>query len=222
MGVGVVVPTYREDPVDVARTVAQIPHGMSVVVVVPSMGDPVALAEERAEVIVNAGSTYGEAVITGMSHCCGLGVDAIVVMDVGSHFFDDVRPYLETTMWSWDVLCGMRVTVSGKSWTRRVYTWVANHGCRALTRTKVSDTTNGFRVYRRHVATMLVRSLRTERVPGYAFNMAVAAHPAIARGLYQIKEFPMRYESGASSANRVEALKAAWWLLAGRFGCYRS
>lgn len=209
----IVVPVRNEEK-DLKQFLEGLPSTAHVIAVDGGSTDrsrEIAWNTDLVHCLDSQGSTYGDAVLTGMREALQVqGVSTIVVMDVGSHSYSDIEPWLP--MGGTDLLAGKRLHEK-KPFVRRVLSMMAQ----ALCRTVVSDPSNGFRAYKPWVAQEIVDKYQRTYIPSYAFNMAIALDPSAVHGRWRVREFPINYKAGKSGLNFKEACKVALW----RIGWYR-
>ena len=166
----------------------------------------------------------GTAYIVGFTHALAQGADVIVQMDADlSHLPEYIPGFLEELN-NADVVVGSRYTEGGgvdETWSlkRRMLSYLANRGIRAVVGLKVRDVTSGFKGYRSEALRRV--NLSDFSCTGFAFQ-AEMAHACQRTGC-RIVEHPIIFvdrTQGASKMSTYIIVEALWRLLPYRWKRY--
>ncbi|MCA9411174.1 MAG: polyprenol monophosphomannose synthase [Candidatus Omnitrophica bacterium] len=175
----VIVPTYNEaeNIQKLLRAILSLDLDLQVLVVddqspdgtadlIDSMDDP------RARVLRRTGERgYGHAVLDGFRTALSEGAELIVGMDADFSHDPSAIPALVEGTQNADVVIGSRYCADGGTINWPVYRMAlsrfANHYVRSILRIPVTDSTSGFRCYRREIVEKL--DLDEIRSEGYSF-----------------------------------------------------
>ncbi|MBI4730329.1 MAG: apolipoprotein N-acyltransferase [Acidobacteria bacterium] len=229
----VVLPTYNEAGTIrevVARALASTPEADVLVVDDNSpdgtgrIADEIAAADRRVRVLHRAGKAgLGRAYLAGFAEALARGYAVVIEMDSDlSHDPGDVARFVAATREA-DLVVGSRRVPGGSvgNWgaARRLLSALANLYARSMLRFPLTDSTSGFRCYRREV----LEAVPLDRVAseGYAFQIEMAWR-AWTQG-FRVAEIPIRFverREGASKMSRRIVIEALWsvarWSLARR------
>ncbi|MCH8206364.1 MAG: glycosyltransferase [Chloroflexi bacterium] len=227
--VDVVVPTYNEAenlPELAERLFALDLADARLIVVDDSSPDGTAqvargLADRfagRVELIERKGKQgLGTAYMDGFARALEDGADYVIQMDADLSHAPEQVPALLKALQEADVVVGSRYVPGGAvdtSWdlSRRLLSYLANFGIRAVVGLKVKDVTSGFKAFR---AGALTRLDPTEfRCRGFGFQAEVA-HACQRLGL-NVVEHPIVFIDRAEGKSKMSlgiALEAFWRLL---------
>ncbi|MCH7786284.1 MAG: polyprenol monophosphomannose synthase [Chloroflexi bacterium] len=166
----------------------------------------------------------GTAYIAGFTHALAQGADIIVQMDADlSHLPEYIPGFLEELN-NADVVVGSRYTEGGgvdETWSlkRRMLSYLANLGIRAVVGLKVRDATSGFKGFRSEALRRV--NLSDFRCTGFAFQ-AEMAHACQSTGC-RIVEHPIIFvdrTQGTSKMSTYIIVEALWRLLPHRWKRY--
>ena len=231
--VAVVVPTYNE-----ARNVSDLSERifalgipeLRLIVVDDDSPDGTAdvvrsIAAQRpgrVDLISRQGKQgLGPAYVEGFSHALANGADYVVQMDADLSHSPDVIPALVEALAKADVAVGSRYVRGGgvdERWSvkRRVLSYVANLGIRAVAGLSVRDATSGLKAFRATVLQSL--DLDGLRCRGFGFQAEIAK--ACQRLGYRVVEYPIVFRNrtwGQSKMSLTIMFEAFWLLLLLRF-----
>lgn len=171
MKTGVVIPAYKEHE-SIAQLVtevrAQVPEAQIVVVDdSPDLKTVEALASHRDALVHVIHRTSkggrGSAVVEGLQYLVSQGVDYALEMDADFSHPPAQIPALfaKANEQKLDLLIASRYMAGSaiRNWpfSRRAFSFTANHVARFVLRVPVSDYTNGFRVYSARAANLIAR-----------------------------------------------------------------
>jgi dolichol-phosphate mannosyltransferase len=224
----VVMPTYNERenlPAIVPRVLAQGPEVHVLVVDDNSpdgtgeLADRLAAENERVHVIHRSGKQgLGTAYITGFKWALERDYEYIFEMDSDfSHNPEHIPEFLDAAK-EYDLVLGSRylrgVTVINWPMSRLLLSYFANRYARFVTGLPFTDTTGGFKCYRRRVLEAIeLDSITSE---GYSFQIETT-YRAWRKG-FRIGEikiiFTDRTEGTSKMSGRIirEAVWKVWWL----------
>ncbi|HEU5042419.1 MAG TPA: polyprenol monophosphomannose synthase [Gemmatimonadales bacterium] len=232
----VVIPTYNER-VNLAQILPQIlaqDPRLEVLVVddnspdgTGQLADEVAAAEPRVHVLHRPGKAgLGKAYLAGFRWALDRGYDFIIEMDADFSHDPKYLPHLLRAIEDNDLVLGSRyrdgVNVINWPISRLLLSLGANQYARWITGLPLSDSTGGFKCFRRKV----LESIDLERVRsnGYSFQIEMSFR-AWKKG-FRLGEIPIvftdRVEGQSKMNKRIvrEAIWMVWWLrlqaLAGR------
>jgi dolichol-phosphate mannosyltransferase len=172
----------------------------------------------RLELIRRPGKQgLGTAYVDGFSRALSQGADYVLQMDADLSHGPEYIPAFLGTLKEADVVVGSRYTVGGgvdESWSlkRRLLSYLANWGIRAVGGLKVKDVTSGFKGYRGGALRSL--DLTQFRCKGFGFQAEVA-HACQRLGL-TVVEHPIVFADrtqGRSKMSLSIAFEALWRLL---------
>lgn len=234
--VGITIPSYMEGgrPVRIAsRLLDEIPESIVVIVdhsdgthqqlLCGALGALPSKKKERIHLILGSAKTgRGSAVLEGFAtlHRLPAGVSFFCEMDSdGSHQVEDLARYFRQGIES-DIVIGSRYLpdsqIVGWSWARRRFSRILNFAIPLMLDLKVSDITNGLRIYSRGaVGDLLGLNARTTT---FIFLTESLVH--LQRLGHSVREEPsifLQRESGQSSVGAKEiysALKGLFQILA--------
>ena len=224
----VVVPTYNERqniPLIVPAVLAQDPS-IEILVVddnspdgTGAIADQLAAANPRVHVLHRSGKEgLGKAYIAGFRWALEQGYDLVFEMD--ADFSHDPRflPSLIEAISDADLVIGSRyktgVNVINWPISRLLLSLGANQYARFVTGLPLTDSTGGFKCFRRQVLEAI--SLERVRSNGYAFQIEMS-FLAWKKG-FRLKEIPIVFTDrveGQSKMNKKivrEAVWMVWWL----------
>ncbi|HUH07422.1 MAG TPA: polyprenol monophosphomannose synthase [Egibacteraceae bacterium] len=224
MRVLVVVPTYNE-ALSLERVVTGVLNADADVLVVDdgspdgsgALADRLAAENERVRVLHRpAKAGLGSAYRTGFRWGLAQGFDLLCEMDADlSHDPADV-PRLIAAAAQADLVIGSRYVPGGTvvDWPphRRALSRVGNRYARLATGLPVTDSTSGFRVFRRAVLEAI--DLDTIGSEGYSFQIEMALRAW--RLGFRISELPITFverREGASKISRAIVFEALWRIL---------
>ena len=234
--VAVVVPTYNEaeNLPELTRRLSalKIPN-LRLVIVDDNSPDGTAEVAKTLEAEFNgtidvisreSKQGLGTAYIAGFTHALAQGADIVVQMDADlSHLPEYIPGFLEELN-NADVVVGSRYTEGGgvdETWglKRRMLSYLANRGIRAVVGLKVRDVTSGFKGFRSEALRRV--NLSDFRCTGFAFQ-AEMAHACQRTGC-RIVERPIIFvdrTQGASKMSTYIIVEALWRLLPHRWKRY--
>ncbi|UCF19541.1 MAG: polyprenol monophosphomannose synthase [Gemmatimonadota bacterium] len=224
----IVMPTYNERenlPVIVPRALGQDP-GIEILIVddnspdgTGELADQLARADQRVHVLHRAGKQgLGTAYLAGFKWALARGYEYVFEMDSDfSHNPDHIPEFLEAAKRN-DLVLGSRylrgVTVVNWPMSRLLLSYFANKYSRIVTGLPFSDTTGGFKCYRRKVLEQI--NLDAIRSEGYSFQIETTFR-AWRRG-FRITEikiiFTDRTEGTSKMSGKIirEAIWRVWAL----------
>jgi dolichol-phosphate mannosyltransferase len=175
-----------------------------------------AIGRERGRVHVvrrAAKEGIGPAYKAGFKRALELGASLIVQMDADfSHPIDSLREFFANAR-EYDLVLGSRyldgITVVRWPIERLLISYFGNYYVRKLTRLPVSDTTGGFKCWRREALEAI--DLDRVRSNGYSFQIETT-YRAWCKG-FRIKEVPIIFmdrEVGTSKMTKRIGLEALW------------
>lgn len=221
--VGIVIPSYREEANIVALLeglLVQLPAARIVVV----DDSPDSLTVEAVRRFGHAQVTWihrekkdgrGSAVLAGIARLLEGDVERVVELDAdSSHQTSELRDLLaESVKGEWDLMIASRYTAESRivNWpaSRRAFSKCANLLARALLQVPITDYTNGYRVYSRRAAELIVRECG--RIGKGFISLSEILVQLYCRG-YSISERPSVFVNrirGESSVNFEEIRNAA-------------
>jgi dolichol-phosphate mannosyltransferase len=224
----VVMPTYNERenvPVIVPKVLAQDPlvHVLIVDDNSPDgtgqIADELATKEERIHVIHREGKLgLGTAYIAGFKWALERDYEYIFEMDSDfSHNPDHIPEFLEAAQ-HWDLVLGSRylrgVTVVNWPMSRLLLSYFANRYARFVTGLPFTDTTGGFKCYRRKV----LEGIDLDRITSEGYSFQIETTFRAWRKGFKIGEikiiFTDRTEGSSKMSGRIirEAVWKVWWL----------
>ncbi|NIR42994.1 MAG: polyprenol monophosphomannose synthase [Gemmatimonadetes bacterium] len=224
----VVMPTYNEKenlPIVVPRVLAQ-QHEIEVLIVddnspdgTGEVADQMAGRDDRIHVMHRPGKLgLGTAYIAGFKWALERDYEYVFEMDSDfSHNPDHIPEFLEAAQ-EYDLVLGSRylrgVTVINWPMSRLLLSYFANKYARIVTGLPFSDTTGGFKCYRREVLEEIDLDKITSE--GYSFQIETTFR-AWRRG-FKVGEitivFSDRTEGASKMSGRIirEAVWKVWWL----------
>ncbi len=224
----VVMPTYNEKenlPIVVPRVLAQ-QHEIEVLIVddnspdgTGEVADQMAGRDDRIHVMHRPGKLgLGTAYIAGFKWALDRDYEYVFEMDSDfSHNPDHIPEFLEAAQ-EYDLVLGSRylrgVTVINWPMSRLLLSYFANKYARIVTGLPFSDTTGGFKCYRREVLEEIDLDKITSE--GYSFQIETTFR-AWRRG-FKVGEitivFSDRTEGASKMSGRIirEAVWKVWWL----------
>ena len=232
----VVIPTYNERvnlPLIVPQILAQDPR-LDVLVVDDNspdgtghLADEIAGREPRVHVLHRPGKAgLGKAYLAGFRWALDRGYDFIIEMDADFSHDPKYLPHLLRAIQDADLVLGSRyrdgVNVINWPISRLLLSLGANQYARWVTGLPLSDSTGGFKCFRRQVLEAI--DLERVRSNGYSFQIEMSFR-AWKKG-FRLGEVPIvftdRVEGQSKMNKRIvrEAIWMVWWLrlqaLAGR------
>ena len=224
----VVMPTYNELenlPVIVPRVLSQR-HGIEVLIVddnspdgTGEMADHMAEEDERIHVLHREGKLgLGTAYIAGFKWALERGYDFVFEMDSDfSHNPDHIPEFLDAAR-DYDLVLGSRylkgVTVINWPMARLLLSYFANKYARIVTGLPFTDTTGGFKCYRRKV----LEGIDLDRITSEVYSFQIETTFRAWRKGFKIGEitivFSDRTEGASKMSGRIirEAVWKVWWL----------
>lgn len=225
----VVMPTYNEAenlPTIVPRVLEQDPR-IDVLIIddaspdgTGKIADGLAEASGRVDVIHRGGKLgLGSAYLCGFEHGLADGYDFLIEMDSDlSHDPRHLGDLLEAAETNLDLAVGSRyvrgVNVINWPMSRLLLSWFANKYARWVTGLPLSDSTSGFKCFRREV----LESIDFSKVgsTGYAFQIEMDFRAWKAG--YRVGEIPIVFvdrDAGSSKMSRAIVREAVWrvWAL---------
>jgi dolichol-phosphate mannosyltransferase len=224
----VVMPTYNELenlPVIVPRVLSQR-HGIEVLIVddnspdgTGEMADHMAEEDERIHVLHREGKLgLGTAYIAGFKWALERGYDYVFEMDSDfSHNPDHIPEFLDAAK-QYDLVLGSRylkgVTVINWPMTRLLLSYFANKYARIITGLPFTDTTGGFKCYRREV----LEKVDLDRITSEGYSFQIETTYRAWRKGFKIGEitivFSDRTEGTSKMSGKIirEAVWKVWWL----------
>ncbi len=224
----VIVPTYNEAanlPEIVPAILSQSPR-INVLVVDDSspdgtgeLADKMSAQDDRIQVLHRAAKEgLGRAYIAGFRWALERGYGAICEMDADFSHDPKFLPRFLDAIQEADVVLGSRYAtgVNVINWpiSRLLLSLGANFYARVITGLPLSDSTGGFKCFRREVLQAI--SLDKVKSNGYAFQIEMSFR-AWKRG-FKLKEIPIifhdRVEGQSKMSKRIvrEAVWMVWWL----------
>ena len=230
----VILPTYNERATieEVVSRLLALPYGLDLLVIDDGSPDGTAdaveaMGESRVRVLRRPRkSGLASAYLTGFEIACDEGYDLAVEMDSDlSHDPDELPGLLEAAA-SNHLTIGSRYVPGGSvtNWgfVRRLLSKAGNRYARLCLGFPLTDSTSGFRVYRRPLLEeeVLHRGIHSE---GYGFQIELAFRSW--RDGWTVGEAPITFkerEHGHSKISRTIVLEALWevtlWGVRARFG----
>ncbi|UCC49050.1 MAG: polyprenol monophosphomannose synthase [Gemmatimonadota bacterium] len=224
----VVMPTYNERenlPLIVPKVLAQDPliHVLIVDDNSPDgtgqIADELAARDERIHVIHREGKLgLGTAYIAGFKWALERDYECVFEMDSDfSHNPDHIPEFLEAAQ-EYDLVLGSRylrgVTVVNWPMSRLLLSYFANRYSRFITGLPFSDTTGGFKCYRRRV----LEGIDLDRITSEGYSFQIETTFRAWRKGFRIGEikiiFTDRTEGTSKMSGRIirEAVWKVWWL----------
>jgi dolichol-phosphate mannosyltransferase len=217
----VVVPTYDEAATveEVIHRVLALEEAPDILVVDDSSPDGtgrivevIASVDPRVRLLERPGKLgLASAYLDGFRWALARGYDLVVEMDADlSHAPEELPALLAMTPFA-DLVIGSRYVPGGSvtNWSRarRAVSKIGNRYARTMLKIPLTDSTSGFRVYRRALLARLVAGgLRSE---GYAFQIDFAARSLYAGAV--VREVPITFrerEHGRSKISRRIVMEA--------------
>ncbi len=224
----VVMPTYNElenIPVLVPRVLSQR-HGIEVLIVddnspdgTGEMADQMASEDERIHVLHREGKLgLGTAYIVGFKWALERDYEYIFEMDSDfSHNPDHIPEFLDAAQ-DYDLVLGSRylrgVTVINWPMSRLLLSYFANKYARIVTGLPFTDTTGGFKCYRRKV----LEGIDLDRITSEGYSFQIETSFRAWRKKFTIGEitivFSDRTEGSSKMSGKIirEAIWKVWWL----------
>ncbi len=156
----------------------------------------------------NIKSGLGSAYKFAMNFVTG---DYVIIMDSDlSHSPQNILDFLDHQVdTNADIVCGSRYIKGGKiqglTKFRYFISSTANYLTRFFLKTKLTDLTNSYRLYRREVISNLIKYIESD---GYSFQMEILIKAEKLK--YKIKDYPITFykrTSGYSKLNIIEIIK---------------
>jgi dolichol-phosphate mannosyltransferase len=224
----VVMPTYNEIenlPVIVPQVLSQ-QHGIEVLVVddnspdgTGDMADHMATEDERIHVLHREGKLgLGTAYIAGFKWALERDYEYIFEMDSDfSHNPDHIPEFLEAAD-EYDLVLGSRylrgVTVINWPMSRLLLSYFANKYARIVTGLPFTDTTGGFKCYRRKV----LEGIDLDHITSEGYSFQIETSFRAWRKGFKVGEitivFSDRTEGSSKMSGKIirEAVWKVWWL----------
>lgn len=221
MKVLIVIPTYneRENIIRQVEAIMKLPLNLSVVIVDDNSPDGTGAAAdklskkfERVKVIHRTGKGgRGSACIEGFKYAVKQDVDYIFEMDADlSHDAKEIPRFLEKIK-DYDLVIGSRYSKDSQivNWgkKRAVFSKLANLYARAVLGIPITDYTNGYRCYRKHV----LENLEYDKIVSTGYVVISEMTYQIAKKGYRIGEIPTVFinrRQGDSNLSLTEIVNA--------------
>jgi len=219
----VIVPTYneRENIESLVTQLLALPTDARVIVVDDNSPDGTGqiadrLAAEndgRVQVIHRAGKLgLGTAYIAGLKRALDEKADLICTMDADfSHNPRYIPAMVEKIGHGYDLVIGSRYVpgggTSGCTFDRKLLSWGANAFARAMLGLHASDTTAGFRCYRRQV----LESVNVDEIKASGYSFLIEMLYRVQRRGWRVGGVPIIFENrrlGTSKISKDEVIKA--------------
>lgn len=223
-----VIPTYNEQEnlEKIVEAILRQPLELSVLIVddnspdgTGEIADAIAERDNRVEVLHRQGKEgLGTAYRAGFRYALDRGAQFLFEIDADfSHNPDDL-PRLYNGALQGDAAVGSRYVKGGACSDWSIFRWMISRGgnlyTKALARTKIVDTTSGFRCYTKRVLDAIPLDRVTSQ--GYAFQIEMT-YVAEALG-FKIVEVPITFSEREGGQSKMgsdifwEGLKVVWGL----------
>jgi dolichol-phosphate mannosyltransferase len=224
----VVMPTYneRENLPQIVPLILRQDPGLHVLIVddnspdgTGELADRLAAESERVHVIHRPGKQgLGTAYIAGFKWALARDYECVFEMDSDfSHNPDHIPEFLEAVQ-QYDLVLGSRylkgVTVINWPMSRLLLSYFANRYARIVTGLPFTDTTGGFKCYRREV----LEAIELDRITSEGYSFQIETTFRAWRKGFKIGEIKIIFTDRSEGASKMsgkiirEAVWKVWWL----------
>lgn len=207
------IPAYEEGP-RIGAVVAATARHLPVVVIDDGSADDTAVAAEAAGATVlrqvpNAGK--GAALRRGFQHALDAGADAVVTLDADGQHDPAEVPELIAALDESDIAIGARFAGKGEYATRGPRRWamlVLSRVISGISRTKLTDTTSGFKANGPRAIALFAQHYPAEYLGDTVEALVIAARAGL-----RIRQVPVAMRPRQGGAPSHHPVKAAVYLV---------